>query len=233
MKMKKIFGLGRGLAAALVLGTAGQAVRAQASQPSLDELLEIAPAEPARPAPPTAAPREESQSVTIDPEVARRLTGQQAADLFHRAVAEMTEASERLGRQLDPGAQTQRVQEGVLAKLDQVIAAAEQQSSQGGGKSSSSHPQKQESGSAKNAGQQPGGPAAQEPQAGPSATGGQAPLGGKEAGANRPLEETKNEWGNLPPRLRDELRQGQDERFSPVYRDLTERYYRSLAEEGK
>ena len=44
------------------------------------------------------------------------------------------------------------------------------------------------------------------------------------------LEELRHEWGNLPPRLRDELNEGVSEQFSPVYRRQTEEYYRRLAE---
>ena len=45
------------------------------------------------------------------------------------------------------------------------------------------------------------------------------------------MAERVDAWGNLPPRLRDELLQGLEDRFSPLYRDLTELYYQRLAED--
>jgi len=55
------------------------------------------------------------------------------------------------------------------------------------------------------------------------------PAGPAEAG---PLREVRTEWGALPPRLRDELSNGLDEPFSPVYRRQTEAFYRRLAEDA-
>ena len=46
------------------------------------------------------------------------------------------------------------------------------------------------------------------------------------------LEESGVEWGNLPDRVRDMIRQGLRERPSSLYERLTEAYYRRLAEES-
>ena len=46
------------------------------------------------------------------------------------------------------------------------------------------------------------------------------------------LEEGRVEWGRLPDRVRDLIRQGRRDRISSIYRRLTEQYYRRLAEEG-
>ncbi|MEM6259178.1 MAG: hypothetical protein AAGI37_12915 [Planctomycetota bacterium] len=40
----------------------------------------------------------------------------------------------------------------------------------------------------------------------------------------------EGEWGNLPPRLRDELAESLSETFNPVYRSATEAFYRRIAE---
>ena len=40
----------------------------------------------------------------------------------------------------------------------------------------------------------------------------------------------EGEWGNLPPRLRDELAESLSETFNPVYRAATEAFYRRIAE---
>ena len=46
-----------------------------------------------------------------------------------------------------------------------------------------------------------------------------------------PIQGSGREWGNLPPRVRDELQQGLSEPFSSIYERLTEQYYQRLAEE--
>ncbi|MEM6460143.1 MAG: hypothetical protein AAF710_12210, partial [Planctomycetota bacterium] len=138
------------------------------------------------------------------------------------------------------------MQESILARLDQMIEAAERQeassssSSSGGGSSGSSSNQDS---AAENAGQTPT-PGGQQP--GPGQQAGEASRSaGENAGEFSPgqvgavepgqgvLDETRREWGNLPPRLREALTDGLDEPYSPVYRDETEGYYRALAEEAE
>ena len=51
--------------------------------------------------------------------------------------------------------------------------------------------------------------------------------------AEEPLAEKLAEWGNLPPRLRDQLLQGLEDNFSQLYRQMTERYYQRLGEQGE
>ena len=46
------------------------------------------------------------------------------------------------------------------------------------------------------------------------------------------IDETYQEWGNLPARVRDVLTQGRNQPFSRLYEQLTREYYRRLAEEG-
>ena len=66
-----------------------------------------------------------------------------------------------------------------------------------------------------------------------------------DAGANEPPEtldptlgdaqfdEGRAEWGRLPPRVREAVRQGLRDPMSAAYRQLTQDYYRRLAEEPK
>ncbi|MEO1236989.1 MAG: hypothetical protein AAFX76_09400, partial [Planctomycetota bacterium] len=211
-------------------------------QPTLDELLDLAP--PGN-APGSSETPEESEPA-IDPvapiaEVQDRLTGQQVSDTFETAVRDMGAAAARLDEDDDPGLDTQRLQESILERLDQLIEAAQQQqqqsSSGGGGGSSASN----QDSAAQNAGQ--GQPPSQTPGEGESSAaaasgGGENPgqfspgqVGPVEPGQG-PIDEVRSEWGALPPRLRDELSNGLDEPYSPVYRDLTEAYYRRLAEEA-
>jgi hypothetical protein len=43
------------------------------------------------------------------------------------------------------------------------------------------------------------------------------------------LDNPNSEWGNLPPRVRDQLRQGRQEEYSTIYERMTAEYYRRLA----
>ncbi|MCE9589993.1 MAG: hypothetical protein K8S99_05660 [Planctomycetes bacterium] len=232
-----------------VIALAAPALRA--AEPSLDELLNITPSKPAtQPAEqpesrePAVEPRE-APGAPLTREVERILSGKEAGDLFDEALTEMKDASERLGAELDAGTDTQRLQQSVLAKLDRVIAAADAQQSQSSSSSSSSgKPREQDRG-----GQPQGGPpksggggsgggasgGADQQGGGKSNTGGnRAPTGDRTTqGADKAINEQRSEWGNLPARLRDQLLEGQNERFSPIYRELTEQYYKRLAEEKR
>ena len=206
--------------------------------PTLDELLDLEPdTEQADPSPPPPPPEgdtpeadaTQADAATGDDDVADALSMDEAAGVFEQAVAEMDGVARRLGPEADPGLDTQRRQREILRKLDQIIAAARQQQGQSSSSSSSSARQ-QDPGSQQLPGQRsqsaasarPGGDTASRGDASPGSVGSVAP-GGE-------LEELRREWGSLPPRLRDELTEGLSEPFSPVYRELTERFYRRLGE---
>jgi hypothetical protein len=212
--------------------------RAQ-SPPSLDELLNIAPAE-AQPAP------ADPPAAKLDEQVVQALDVEQAADVFQQLLTEMQQVSQRLGSDLDPGIDTQRLQEQILVKLEQVMASArrqQQQQQQSSSSSSSSQSQQQQSESNKGSHANERGRSEADNQAA-NAQAQQANNQGENRGdpsdpgkpregdAIGAMESNRAEWGNLPPRLRDELMQGIDERFSPVYQEMTESYYRKLAEEA-
>ena len=163
------------------------------------------------------------------------------AAAFIDAVRDKDRVADRLGDARDPGLDTQRIQESILARLDQLIEAAQQQQSSSSSSGSSSN----QDSSAQNAGQDSG----QGSQPQPGGAQGQAAAGqpggdGENPGGFSPgqvgpidpgqgaIDEVRSEWGSLPPRLRDELTNGLDEPYSPVYRNLTEAYYRRLAEEA-
>ena len=240
-------------AAALIVGAFCAPSVAQDDQPTLDELLELESessqsqdeAGPATQPSDGAAPTENGQT-TLEESVERMLSGEEAADAFEQAVKEMDDVSQRLGGRLDAGADTQRMQQRIIKKLDQVIAAARRQqsknSSGGGGGGGAQQPnarqqdqggqqvaKKQSPGNQKQGGAQAG---AQQSQ-GSQAHSGQASPGSAQEGeaTEQNMRELREEWGSLPPRLRDEISEGMNERFSPVYRSLTEAYYQQLAEE--
>jgi hypothetical protein len=227
------------LAAVLCVGALSYFVSAD-DEPSLDDLLKIKPKPPTKQPggkpeskQPGAAPQQPGDKpLQVDPELTRDLTAEQAADAFRQAVADMDKVGGRLRQDMDPGLQTQRIQESILARLDQVLAAARRQQQQSGSSGSSSKQQKQESGSQKNA-QRDQQQASASPRSTQNSTDKGRPGSVKPHKLGGPLDETREEWGNLPLRLRQELIQGRDEKFSPPYRSLTEAYYRRLAEEGK
>ncbi|MHC4447318.1 MAG: hypothetical protein ACYSXF_06000, partial [Planctomycetota bacterium] len=85
--------------------------------PSLDELLGLEPAD-REPGAEETAERERQQ------ELERQLAEAQLADSFALALEKMGLSADLLEARLDPGLGTQRVQEDILAKLDQLIEEA-------------------------------------------------------------------------------------------------------------
>lgn len=152
----------------------------------------------------------------------RALTAEEAGDQFRQAVALMGDAAGRIdGRDL--GLQTQRIQEDVLRRLDQVIEAAQRQS--GGGSSSSSSPSGH--------GQQQQPSQSTQRQAGAADAGEAEAMGPELSGAQLApgVEPDGVTWGHLPARDREAVSQGVSDRYSALYRRLTEMYYRRLAEQ--
>ncbi len=200
------------------------------SDASLDDLLKLGddnkkPGDKPRPAlPDVAVPKP---------------TGNQSVDVLLKAISEMEQVSQRLRVRQDPGLDTQRLQESILKRLDDAIASAQKQKQQQQQQQqqSGSSQQKQETGSPQNE-QKPGDQKQQQPGDSKTQQGDQPGENARpqNADANNPggpIEESRIEWGRLPARIRGELDQGLGEKFSPIYKKLTEAYYRRLAEEGK
>ena len=186
--------------------------------PSLDDLLGL------EGTPDNAAEQAARQNRE---ELERRLSDVRLGDLFLVALEKMHVSAELLDVDLDSGLGTQRVQQDILAKLDQLIDIAKQMSQQ----------QQKSSGSDGGSQAKPGAEQQGQPQSGPSqaggSQGGQAdPPPGQAGDINTIIEETDTEWGHLPDRLRDMLQQARDSYKSRMYRTLTEEYYKRLAEEG-
>lgn len=203
---------------------------APASQPqkdspaSLDELLGIGGDESARSA--AEAARRDTQE-----ELRRQLADTKVTDALEVAFEKMLISAELLEEELDSGLGTQRLQEEILAKLDQLIDQARRQQLMAMASSSPSGSSRRETprqtppaDQSKNVGGQPNARSSD------SRTGGPPPR--QDGDINRVLDETRSEWGHLPRRIRDMLLQGRNDRFSGLYRRLTEEYYRRLAEEG-
>lgn len=198
------------------------------SPPSLDDLLGIDDEES----------HEQSAKETgtdIPTALDERLREKPIADGFRQALSGMVQSEEALADREDTGLATQRIQESVLRNLQALIESArrqrqeQQQQSQGSSSSSSSSessPQPSDSSSSGSRSSRSGERQA-DGESGEASTPAfeEAELGGM-------LEEGRVEWGRLPDRVRELIRQGRRDRISSIYRRLTEQYYRRLAEEG-
>lgn len=207
------------VAVAAMIALAATTARAQdepAHVPTLDELLGLKEVD-------------ESPDTT---EIDQALTAQQAGEAFAQAVGLMDIAATRLtgtgDGTPDTGITTQRMQEDIIRKLEQVIESAQQNqnSSSSGSSSSSSSSSQQQQPNQQSQQQESQSPGAGEP------SDGSTTAGSTEVGSNN-LAGSVAKWGNLPERLREALSQGLDEPYSQLYRQLTERYYKALAEDDE
>lgn len=185
---------------------------AASDPPSLDDLLGLEPSD---------AAAEDANKRALE----RKLSAKEAGEQFQQAVGLMGDAADRIGGR-DLGLQTQRIQEEIVKRLDQVIEAAKQNQSGGGGSSKSSSDPSQNQ-------QQPNQSSQQQQQQGqPGASGETENMGPELGGAelNPGVAPDGVTWGNLPDRAREAVSQGVSDRYSALYRRMTELYYRKLAE---
>lgn len=158
-------------------------------------------------------------------ELDRKLSGKEIAEAFAQAIQLMSETGQRLSEAKDTGRTTQRMQEDIIRKLDQLIQAVEQQQQSSSSSSGSS--------SSNNQGSQPNQQQQQSSQAGSGDNRSETTPPGRAEGPRRPSAGLRGAaWGSLPARLRDALFQGSADDFSAMYRQLTESYYKRLAEEA-
>lgn len=213
----------------MMIGLLSATVALAADEPSLDDLLNIptTPKSPAadHPAGDDAGPVMPAPAPDVKP-------GEEAGgDNFQKAILDMKQAASRLEEASDPGLDTQRAQQRAIARLDQLISelAKQQQQSQSKSKAQKQDTGQQQNQSAPNKEGQ-GDQTAQQGMQDSMATQGAPKTGNL---AEEPLAEKLAEWGNLPPRLRDQLLQGLEDNFSQLYRQMTERYYQRLGEQGE
>jgi hypothetical protein len=172
-----------------------------------------------------------------DEALKRELSEKEIADNFALAVEKMSLSAELLDTKFDPGLGTQRVQEDIISKLDQLIQQCRNKQCKGGGSSSSSSAPQQAKNNPKNdPGNKPQAPKPnppgnqRNPKPSDSREGAEPPL--QEGDINTVIEESRTEWGNLPPRVRDAIQQARRGKFSSLYSQLTAEYYKRLAEEN-
>lgn len=203
-----------------------------ASPPSLDELLGITPPPAAKDAKTGEAPTPEEIKALEDAskeDLDRLLTAAEMGDVFKQAVTLMNDAAKRLNDKQDPSVQTQRIQEDVVRKLDQLLAALDkqqdqqqqQQQQQPQDKPQNQPQRKQQQQQQQSQGQAP----SSDPQEGDRPSLQQGKL-------NPGIDSARAAWGALPARVREMLMQGSGDRFSSRYKQMTEEYYKRLAEEA-
>lgn len=189
--------------------------------------------------------------------IGERLAGASPRDILDSALEDMRRSSQLLDAR-QGGLPARRAQASVVRKLDELIATAQrmqqdQQQQQGSGQSSprQQRQQGQQSGQEQQEGRQDGEP---RPGEGSQRRPGERDAEGEGEGRSRAsgdadaqvppeaidpsdmtaqLEEGRVEWGRLPPRVRDAVRQGMRDPMSAAYRRLTQEYYRRMAEEPR
>jgi hypothetical protein len=210
----------------------GTAQQAEPAPPSLDDLLGIEEDEDTGEASAAeAAAREQRERLE------RALAERELKDLFTQAIADMSISADLLDESFDAGLGTQRVQETILSRLETLLEQARkmqnQQSSSQSSSSSSRSEQQQEQNPGQRSNQQsqttPG--SQRQDQPGDSQEGEPPPV--QDEVVNPMIEETRTEWGNLPEREREMMRQGSREKYSSLYERLTQEYYRRLAEDNR
>jgi len=190
---------------------------------------------------PRGAARDKGGSGSVAEDLRQRLKREQKQDPFASAVQQMRTVAQRLGRDLNPGDNTQRMQKRIIKKLDQVLAKARKQQKGGGSQSQNQQKKRKKQGQKnpaqrkqrqKKAAKKQGGQQSQSASArGSKPSGSSGENGSTNASEAESMEALRQQWGNLPPRLRNELSESLDEQFSPVYQSRTEAYYRRLAEQ--
>lgn len=186
---------------------------AKPPEPSLDDLLGLSgdKSKSAAGAPARAELDRKLNDVEEDP------------DPFAQAVGLMHQTTDRLATSSDPGEQTQRLQAQVLEKLDRLIAEAQKNKNS---KSKSKSKPKPNDGKSKPEQQQ-----SSQATPSPSNQGGDPKVARQDGALKPPPPSAAASWGELPQRERDLLTQGLSDKFSAVYRQLTEQYYKRLAEQ--
>lgn len=170
-----------------------------------------------------------------------RLQEREIQSDLESAITDMSVAAEIIRNESDVGLDLQRLQKSIIARLDAVIDEAkrrQQDENSSGSSSSSSSSSSQQSTSeppSNSSGEKNGEEttASEQNQTKGSGSDESEISDTVQAGPQGVLlEESDVEWGRLPQRVREVIRQGMRESISRRYRSLTEAYYRRLAEEA-
>jgi hypothetical protein len=182
------------------------------------------------PADEPAQPQEpgEVEDEDLADKLIRQATGGQDRGIMDEIMRLMDTSRTRLTRDFDPGRRTQAVQQEIVSKLDEAVAAAQRNRRRAraplpappSGDKRTTPPKP---GQDQDRSQAPTGDATPDAAAaGPGETD-ETTLGDR-------LREFRRGWGHLPARDRDEVLQGIDEDVIEKYRDLVESYFKALGE---
>lgn len=162
------------------------------------------------------------------------LSREQLDDLLAQAAELMNRSGDRLTSAADAGLPTQRLHAEAITKLDQLIKEIEnQQQSQSKPKPKPQPNQQQQQQQNQPSQQQQQQQAQGQQQTNQAANQDHAGPARQDGALNSVQTAGAANWGNLPPHLRDALRQGLSDKFSSMYQQMTEQYYKRLAEEPK
>jgi len=187
-----------------------------------------AAAQTSRPAPADGESRR-SEDRDLAERLIRQATGQQPQGIMAEITDLMSRSADRLAREFDPGSETCTVQERIVARLDEAIAAARRNRTRAGAQPRPAGDKRQSAaGQPEESKQQAGSAVGDDPQPG-TAKG--KPAEADRAGPTGRLSDFRRGWGNLPARDREEVLQGIEEDVLERYRELIESYFRTLAEE--
>ncbi len=199
------------------------------------------PTKAKKPMPPAgAAPGGKPTGNSLDDELLKGLGEQPkstGADDESNPIAAVTKKMRQVQQLMEHAksdTQTRQLQEEIVKRLDELIKQQQQQQQKPSSSSSSNQPQDQQ---------------AQERQKMEQSqqAGGQKPNDSPAKDSSEQLRNRKNEkvdmanmqqmlkdvWGQLPPRLREQMLQSGVEQFLPKYELLIEEYFKTLAEQGK
>lgn len=162
-----------------------------------------------KPAPKEASPDDDGEDVEIGPQAALR------------SLRERMRGIEMRLRQGDSAPQTQATQAAIVAELDAILdrmGQGKESTGQAASASSAGEQKPQES------------PRTSSPEGAVEKPGAEETAGETTRPETRPRELEGQVWGELPPLLREQLRNLAPEKFLPGYEAMIEAYYRRLAE---
>lgn len=184
--------------------------------PDLDELLGLPKSDKPREA---TDPAKENLDDALSPE--------RQSEAFGEAIELMKRSATRISKGGDVGIDTQRLQQDAVRRLDQLIAAAKQNSQR---QQKKQQQQQQDQQQQQQQQQQDQNQQQQRNQAKGQESNAINPPG-RQDGPGNAAPAPGATWGGLPDRVRQALTEGLSDRFSSMYRTLTEDYYRRLAEQ--
>ena len=180
--------------------------------------------------PPAEVGGDDREDEDLSKRLMRRAAGQDDTGIMGQVTRLMGQSGRRLERDFDPGQTTRTIQQQIVEKLDEAIAAAQRHRSKGGGRVRQSS-DKRRAPAKPDAGRRTDRAAGDEADPGKTA-GTEATRADKgRSPATGRFREFRRSWGHLPARDRDEVLQGIDEDVLEEYRSLIERYFRTLAED--